>query len=170
MTKKVITLLVLYATVALTTVFVAIPVGVGFFNFSDVAVVFSGLFIAHFIDEKKWKYAGAAFLVTGLGAGTADLLLGYGIFAPMTLIAKGLEASCAYLSYNMKGFKHLGLLLFGGILMATTYFVGEAFFLKEIGGLEMAIGEVFPTNTIQLVGGLIGGRILFLVAEKIIKK
>ena len=55
-------------------------------------------------------------------------------------------------------------------LMVATYFIGEAFFLKEIGGLEMAIGEVFPTNTIQLFGGLVGGRILFLVASKIIRK
>lgn len=170
MTKKIITLLVLYATVALTTVFVAIPVGVGFLNFSDVAVVFSGLFIAHFVGNKNWKYALAALLVSGLGAGSADIFLGYGVFAPITFIAKGLEAICAYMSYNKKGLKHLGLLLTGGILMAGTYFVGEAFFLKEIGGMEMAIGEIFPTNTIQLFGGLIGGRILYLVASKIIKK
>lgn len=170
MTKKVITLLVLFATITLTTVFIAIPVGVGFFNFSDVAVVFAGLFIAHFIGEKKWINLLWAFIVAGLGAASADLFLGYGIFAPMTFIAKGLEASFAYVSYNKKGAKHLLLLLAGGILMAATYFVGEAFFLKDIGGMEMAIGEIFPTNTIQLIGGVMGGRILFLVAEKIIKK
>lgn len=170
MTKRLITLLVLFATVTLTTVFIAVPVGVGFFNFSDVAVVFSGLFIAHFIQEGKWGNMAAAFLVAGLGTACADLFLGYGIFAPITLIAKGLEASLAYISYNKKGIKHLILLLTGGILMVATYFIGEVFFLKDIGGMEMAIGEVFPTNTIQLFGGLIGGRILFLVACKIIKK
>ena len=170
MTKKVITLLVLFATVTLTTVFIAIPVGVGFFNFSDVAIVFAGLFIAHFIGEGKWGNMAAAFIIAGVGAACADLVLGYGIFAPMTLIAKGLEASFAYMSYNKKGIKHLLLLLTGGILMAATYFIGEAFFLKDIGGMEMAIGEIFPTNTIQLFGGIIGGRILFLVAGKIIKK
>lgn len=171
MTKRVITLLVLYATVTLTTVFIAVPVGGGgFFNFSDIAVVFSGLFIAHFIGKGNLKNLSAAFLVAGLGAASADLFLGFGIFAPMTLVAKGLEASFAYLSYNKKGIKHLLFLLTGGILMAATYFVGEAFLLKDIGGIEMAIGEVFPTNTIQLIGGLIGGRILFLVASKIIKK
>ncbi len=56
-----------------------------------VAVVFSGLFIAHFIGEKKWGNLTAAFLVAGLGAASADLFLGYGIFAPMTLIAKVLK-------------------------------------------------------------------------------
>ncbi|MGL1892373.1 MAG: ECF transporter S component [Spirochaetaceae bacterium] len=170
MTKRVITLLVLFATVSLTTVFVAIPVGVGFFNFSDVAVVFSGLFIAHFIGDKKWGNLAAAFLVAGLGTACADLYLGYGIFAPMTFIAKGLEAAMAYLSFQKKGIKHLLILLIGGVLMVATYFIGEAFFLKDIGGMEMAIGELFPTNTIQLFGGLIGGRVLFLVASKIIKK
>lgn len=170
MSKKIITLLVLFATVTLTTMFIAIPVGVGFLNFSDVAVVFSGLFIAHFLGEMKLSHLGFAFIVTGFGAATADIALGYGMFAPMTLIAKGLEASFAYLSYKKKGISHLLLLLTGGLLMVGTYFIGEAFFLKEIGGLEMAIGEIFPTNTIQLFGGLIGGRILFLVASKIIKK
>jgi len=170
MTKRVITLLVLFATVTLTTIFIAVPVGVGFFNFSDIAVVFAGLFIAHFIKEGDWGNMIAAFLVAGLGAATADIVIGYGMFAPMTLIAKGLEASLAYLSYNKKGIKHLLLLLTGGLLMVATYFIGEAFFLKDIGGMEMAIGEVFPTNTIQLFGGIIGGRILFLVASKIIKK
>lgn len=169
MTKRVITLLVLFATVMLTTIFVAIPVGVGFFNFSDVAVVFSGLFIAHFFKERNWNNLLAAFLVTGLGAAAADISLSYAIFAPMTFIAKGLEATMAYLSYNKKGVKHLLFLLAGGLLMVATYFIGEAFFLKDIGGMEMAIGEVFPTNTIQLFGGIIGGRILFLIASKIMK-
>lgn len=170
MTKRVITLLVLFATITLTTVFIAIPVGVGFFNFSDVAVVFSGLFIAHFLGSKNWKNLVAAFLVAGLGAATADISLSYAIFAPMTFIAKGLEAAMAYLSFGKKGIKHLLLLVIGGLFMVMTYFIGEAFFLKDIGGMEMAIGELFPTNTIQLFGGLIGGRILYLVASKIIKK
>lgn len=169
MTNRVITLLVLFATVTLTTVFIAIPVGVGFFNFSDVAVVFSGLFIAHFLGKGRWGNLLGAFLVAGLGAATADISLSYAIFAPMTFVGKGLEASLAYLSYGKKGLKHLFMLLTGGILMVSTYFIGEAFFLKDIGGMEMAIGELFPTNTIQLFGGLVGGRILFLVAGKIIK-
>ncbi len=170
MTKRFITLLVLFATVFLTTTFVAIPVGGGYFNFSDVAVVFAGLFIAHFLGKGKPSNLLAAFLVTGLGAAAADYYLGYTIFVPITLIAKGLEAAMAYLSYKVKGIKHLVFLLVGGILMVATYFVGELFFLKELGGLEYAIGEVFPTNTIQLVGGLIGGRIIFLIASKISKE
>lgn len=170
MNKKVITLLVLFATIALTTVFVAIPVGVGFFNFSDVAVVFSGLFIAHFFGKGKINNLIMAFLVAGLATAAADISLSYAIFAPMTFIAKGLEAMMAYISYGKKGIKHLLILLAGGSLMVLTYFIGEAYFLKDIGGMEMAIGELFPTNTIQLFGGLIGGRILFIVASKIIKE
>lgn len=169
MTKRIITLLVLFATVALTTTFVAIPVGGGYFNFSDVAVVFAGLFIAHFLKGATAGNLIAAFLVTGLGAAAADYYLGYTMFVPITFIAKGLEAVMAYLSYNKKGAKHFSFLLIGGILMAGTYFVGEAFFLKELGGMEYAIGEIFPTNTIQLLGGLIGGRLIFLIAEKIVK-
>lgn len=167
MTKKIVTLLVLLATVTLTTMFIAIPVGAGYFNFSDVAVVFSGLFIAHFLGANKWQNLLAAALITGLGAAMADIALGWGMFAPTTFIAKGLEAIMAYLSYNKKGIKHFLFLLVGGLLMAATYFIAEAFFLDT---LEYAIQELISTNSIQVVGGIIGGRILFLVASKIIKK
>lgn len=169
MTKRVVTLFVLFATVALTTTFVVIPVGGGYFNFSDVAVVFSGLFMAHFLKGAKPRDLIASFLVAGLGAAAADYYLGYTIFIPLTFIAKGLEATMAYLSYNKKGVTHFLYLLIGGLLMAGTYFVGEVFFLKELGGFEYAIGELFPTNTIQLIGGLIGGRIIFLISSKIVK-
>lgn len=169
MTKKLVTLFVLFATTALTTTFIAIPVGGGYFNFSDVAVVFSGLFIAHYLGKGKWGNLVASFLVTGLGAAAADYYLGYTIFVPVTLIAKGLESIFAYLSYGRKGISHFLFLLIGGLLMAGTYFIAEAFFLQELGGMEYAIGELFPTNTIQLIGGMIGGRVIFLVAEKIIK-
>lgn len=170
MSKRVITLLVLFATTALTTTFVSIPLGgVGYFNLSDIAVVFSGLFTAHFLGSKNWKYLLSAILVTGLGAAAADIYLGWAFFAPATLVAKGLEAGCAYLSYNKKGISHFLLLLIGGLLMVSTYFVFEVFFLGEEGGLKYALSELFPANTIQLIGGMIGGRVIFLVAEKIIK-
>jgi len=169
MTKRFTTLLVLLATVAMTTTFVVIPMGGGYFNFSDIAVVFSGLFIAHFLGTDKPTNLFFAFIVPGIGAGIADYYLGYTIFAPITLIAKGLEGTMAYLSYKKRGVLHLGILLIGGILMAGTYFVAEAFILKDLGGIEYAIGEIFPTNTIQVIGGIIGGRILFLIASKILK-
>lgn len=168
MTKRIITLLILFATVALTTRFVVIPYGAGYFNFSDIAVVFSGLFIAHFLKGAGKGNLIAAFLVTGLGAAVADYSLGYAIFMPVTFIAKGLEAAMAYLSYNKKGVKHFLFLLIGGILMVGTYFAAEASFI-ELGGIEFAIGELFPGNTIQLIAGLIGGRLLFLIASKIVK-
>lgn len=170
MNKRVITLLVLFATTALTTTFVSIPLGgVGYFNLSDIAVVFSGLFIAHFLGSNNWKMLLSAVLVTGLGTAAADIYLGWAFFAPATLIAKGLEAGCAYLSYNKKGIVHFLYLLLGGLLMVSTYFVFEIFFLGEEGGLKYALSELFPANTIQLVGGIIGGRIIFMISQKIMK-
>ena len=169
MTKNFTTLLVLLATVAMTTTFVVIPMGGGYFNFSDIAVVFSGLFIAHFLGKNSPSNILFAFLIPGIGAAIADYYLGYTAFVPITLIAKGLEGTMAYISYKKTGVLHLIILLIGGILMASTYFVAEAFILKDIGGIEYAIGEIFPTNTIQVIGGIIGGRILFLIASKIIK-
>ena len=170
MTKRAITLLVLFATVCLTTLFVVIPVGpAGYFNLSDIAVVFSGLFIAHFFKDRGNVGIIWAFLVAGIGAGLADIMSGYAIWAPITLVAKGLEASFAYLSYNKKGVRHFILLLIGGLFMVLTYFVGQSFFLATDGGVELAISGL-SINLLQLVAGLIGGRILFLIASRIIKE
>ena len=171
MTKKLITLLVLLATVTLTTAFVVIPVGpAGFFSLSDIAVVFSGLFIAYFLnDQGKKSLLLISFLVAGVGAGAADIFLGYGIWAPITLVAKGLEASMAYLSLKRKGVFHLLFLVLGGLFMVATYFIGQAFFLSTDGGVELALSGI-STNLLQALAGLFAGRILFMVAQKIIKK
>ena len=66
--------------VMVTTLLIRIPVpGGGYFNFGDVIIVFCGLYAG-----KK-----AGMIAGGIGSALADLI-GFPIFAPVTLIAKGL--------------------------------------------------------------------------------
>lgn len=84
--KVFLTIVLIGATAALTFIFrIPIPATGGYFNFGDVAVIFCGLFLG-----KKW---GA--IAGGIGSAFADLLGGFYIFIPITLVAKGLEGFLA---------------------------------------------------------------------------
>ena len=71
--------------VMVATLLVRIPVpGGGYFNLGDVVIIFSGLF-------GGWK---AGLIAGGIGSALADLI-GFPVFAPITLIIKGLEGLVA---------------------------------------------------------------------------
>ena len=69
------------AAVAIATMAVSIPVGLGFLNFGEI-VIYTAAFL----------FGGTVGgLAGGVGAGAADILLGYPMWAPITLIGKGIE-------------------------------------------------------------------------------
>ncbi len=176
--KTFLVILLAGATAALTVVVrVPIPGTGGYFNFGDIAVVFCGLFLG--------KKFGA--LAGGLGSALADVIGGFFIFAPITLIAKGLEGFIAGI-ISEKRFARLpldtvfspaeekksrkqirinlvtiALLFFAGFTMVTVYFVSELFIPG--GGLGAAVSEV-PFNIIQAVSGAVGGYFVFIAVIK----
>jgi uncharacterized membrane protein len=84
-----------------------------------------------------------------------DVFLGYFAFAPLTLIAKGLEGLLVGLvadplnrkrRLEWRDFVGVGV---GGAAMVLTYFLGEFLFF---GGVGAALGEI-PANLIQISGG-----------------
>jgi uncharacterized membrane protein len=131
------------ATAALTFVVkVPIPGTGGYLNFGDIAVVFCGLFLG-----SKW---GA--LAGGIGSALADVIGGFFIFAPATLIAKGLEG---FLAGIIGGTKHpVRLIAVAGLPMIAVYFLYERF--NPGMGLAAAWAEV-PFNALQAVVGAFGG-------------
>ncbi|RME11682.1 MAG: ECF transporter S component [Ardenticatenia bacterium] len=138
---------VLTALVMVVTRFVVVPVGQGFFNFSDVAIYF----IAFAFGPWMGLIAG------GLGTALADISLGYASFAPLTFLAHGLQGFLAgYLYDRVQGAPLNKMLVgwFGGtIAMAGIYFVGEFFGAAfGWGGPAQATAEVVP-NLLQNVGG-----------------
>src|SRR5438094_10638059 len=84
---KVFWVLMFAAVTAALTIVVRIPVpGTGgYLNAGDMAVVFCGLFLGG-----RW---GA--VAGGLGSAAAEVLGGFFIFAPVTLVAKGIEGFIA---------------------------------------------------------------------------
>ena len=148
---------VLTALVTAVTMALAIPFPPtrGFFNLGDSMVFFSALTFG-------WR---AGLVCGGIGSAAADVLLGYGYFAPVTLVAKGSEGLVAGLFAKMGGGKRnwtiwVGVAV-GGLCMVVTYFVGEVLYY----GIGPAIAEV-PVNVTQAaVGGSIGVLLSYPVKE-----
>lgn len=159
-----IALIALIAVVALTTLFVRIPLPTrGYLNIGDVAVVFAGLVLGHLAAKAGFAWGAAA---GGIGSALADIIGGYAMFAPVTLVAKGLEGALAALAVNREGAVHYALLIVGGLAMVATYFVGET--LMPMVGLQGAISEILP-NLFQAVSGIVGGRLAFEAYKRIVE-
>jgi uncharacterized membrane protein len=138
--------IILAGATAALTLFVRIPTPStsGYLNIGDMAVIFCGLFLG--------GYWGA--LAGGIGSAAADLIGGFFIFAPITLIAKGLEALIA----GTLGKKNPLWLVLAGIVMVACYFVAEIFLPGM--GFSAAISEL-PFNLIQSAIGAIGGLFIY---------
>ncbi len=136
--------------IALTTVFtllirVPVPATGGYINLSDVAITFAALTFGPVVG----------FLAGGIGAGLADIIGGYAQWAPLTLIAHGVEGLLiGYIGYN-RGWTRIALgWLVGGLFMVLAYFVGEATVMGI--GWSGALTET-PGNLMQMVaGGIVG--------------
>lgn len=154
--KAFLVLLLAGVTAALTIVVrIPIPGTGGYLNFGDIAVVFCGLFLG-----RKW---GA--LAGGIGSALADLIGGFFLFVPATLVAKGLEGFLAGLIGGSK--KRFFLLPVAGVAMIAVYFTAELFMPGM--GLGAALSEV-PFNVIQAVVGAFGGYAVYVAVTKALPK
>ena len=150
--KTFLVILLAGATAALTIVVrVPIPGTGGYLNFGDVAVIFCGLFLG-----KKW---GA--LAGGVGSALADVIGGFFIFAPITLIAKGMEGFLAGAIGQTK--IRVVLLPLASLTMLVIYFIYELFLPGM--GLGAALSEL-PFNAIQAGVGAFGGYGVYIAVTK----
>lgn len=139
--KMFVVLLLAGVTAALTLVIrIPIPGTEGYLNMGDIGVVFSGLFL-----RGKW---GA--IAGGVGSAAADLVGGFFIFAPVTLLAKGIEGFIA----GTLGKRNYAWISLAVGSMVAVYFVAEIF-MPGIG-LAAALSEL-PFNIIQATVGGLGG-------------
>ncbi len=137
---------VMAALVCVGTMLIQVPVPAteGFINIGDAMIFTSSLLFGNIIGG----FAG------GVGSALADIILGYGYFAPLTFIVKGLEGVLVGTISNGKNWNRDLLAVFiGGIVMVLGYFLGEAFPMGY--GIPAALTEV-PGNIFQVtVGGFI---------------
>ena len=80
------------------------------------------------------------------------------MFAPLTLITKGLEGYlCGYIYEKFPSLKASVIAsIVGGIVMVTGYFIGEIF-MYDLG---VSLAAVWP-NIMQAIAGVIVALILF---------
>ncbi|PKO21411.1 MAG: hypothetical protein CVU38_14935 [Chloroflexi bacterium HGW-Chloroflexi-1] len=146
--------------IALTTVFTIVskfPIprtAGGYFNLSDVAIVFASLTFG------PWVGLAAG----GVGAALGDIFLGAPQFAPLSLVAHGVQGLVIGLLGRRRYTRPVMLLawLAGALVMVGGYFLGEGLILYQpgwppvIAGWLMAFTEV-PYNVFQaIVGGVVG--------------
>jgi len=155
-TRRVAITAVMIAAVAVFTRFIVIPVGTGFFNFSDVAIYFAAFAFG------PWVGLAAG----GVGAALADISLGYSQFAILTFFAHGLEGLIAgYLGKDQPMSRMLLAWAAGTIVMVGIYFVGEYAVPAMWGGPPQALTE-WPFNIVQNVAGGVVGIPLVLAVRR----
>ncbi len=149
-TKKLVSYGVLMALTVVMTMVIHIPspAQTGYINLGDMVI-----FIAAFFFGKK-----AGFLVGGVGSALADLLLGYSVFAPVTLIVKGIEGYVAGVIFETDLGRKYPIIpsSIGGLIMAGGYFIAEIFMF----GFNSSLINL-PANIVQGLFGAIAASILY---------
>lgn len=151
------------ACVATMSIRIPTPGTNGYIHPGDAVVILSGIILGPIYG----------FLAGGIGSAMADLLGGYFIYVPITLIIKGLIALISGIIYQRFGKTKKSCYIcvaLGGItdivLVAGGYFICE-FFMYGAGAAAS-----IPANLIQGAGGLIISLVLYpiLIAVPDIKQ
>ena len=157
-TQKIVTSSMLAALCCVATMIIKIPSPLkGYLNLGDCVVLISG-----------WLLSPAyGFAAAGIGSALADVFSGYLVYAPATLVIKGIMAIVAH--YCFKGIHNkLGNIpsrIIGGTLAEIEMIVGYFIFEGFMYGFVPSVVNI-PANADQGVAGLIIGLILVKIFEK----
>lgn len=157
-TKLIVMSALMSALTCIATMIIKIPSPLkGYVNLGDCIVLLSAWILPP-------TYG---FLAAGLGSALADVFSGYIIYAPATIIIKGLMALTAFYLFKLLRNK-LGDFtsrIIGGlvaeILMVSGYLIFESF----LYGFGPSLVNI-PANCVQGIAGLIIGTILIKIFEK----
>jgi uncharacterized membrane protein len=136
-----------------------IPATNGFINVGDAVVMITGLLFGPIIGG----------IAGGFGSSLADLFLGFTIYAPATLIIKGLEGFFVGLIANPKknykwNYRDFIGVIVGGLIMVIGYFLYEVL----IYGVPSALYEFILNSVIQFgFGSVIALTFIFAARRNI---
>lgn len=137
----------------ITGSFVPFPATGGYLNLGDSMVMLSGLLFGASLGG----FAG------GVGSALSDILLGYGYFAPLTLLIKGTEGYLVGLIGNSKSIsRKVAGVVTGAITMLAGYFLVET----PLKGMGAALGELVAINSIQVT---VGAVVALALAQAVVK-
>lgn len=152
---------VMAALIAIATLVIPIPIpGGGYANAGDVVILISAFLLGPL----------PAAFAAGFGSAVADLLLGYSVYAPGTLLVKGLAGLTAgALFVVMK--KRTGLFfsslisgVAGELVMVAGYFGFETLALQSAAA---AAAGVVP-NILQGIAGVLGALVMMPAMNRIL--
>ena len=148
---------VLAALASVATMVIQIPSPMnGYVNLGDCFVLLSGWLLG------PWWGAAAG----GIGSMLADLLLGYGHYAPGTLVIKGLMALVGALVFKALGKKSAAALV-SGVVSEVIMVVGYFGYAGLLLGKGIGAAASIPGNLVQGAVGLVAGFLLLQVARRI---
>lgn len=127
---------VLAAAVFLLTAFARIPLPAGYLNFGDVGVFLAALLLP----------AGYAALCAGVGSALADLY-GFPLYAPVTLVVKGLAALAFALLWRRLPGKLRNLAFLAVLIVPLGYFLFELLVYHTYAWADL------PFNLLQVAVG-----------------
>lgn len=154
-TKTLVVTSMLAALIFVFTYLIKIPINANgaYMNIGDCVIYCAGLLVG-----APWAAAAA-----GIGSALADLTLGFPVYAPATLIIKGLMGLVCALLMKKAGFGRFTLVsILGGAIMVAGYGVFEWIFF----GWTYAAGTVV-FNLIQWAAGVAGALALYYPVRRI---
>ncbi len=152
------------ALIFTATYFIAIPMpaGIGFVNLGDAFVLLGA-----------WILGPLGCICAGVGSALADLLLGYAVYAPATLVIKALMVFVGYYSFKVISSllkRPVGFIIssvLAELLMVIGYFVFEWI----LYGFALAIANI-AFNLIQGLCAIVASNVIIniLFANKAIAR
>lgn len=127
------------AATTIGTMVITIPVGPGVFNVGEIVIYTAAFLFGGVVGG----------LAGGIGAAAADVILGFGMWAPITFVVKGLEGFVVgQLAGPSTRSKAIAVAL-GAPFMIVGYFIAAWFLV----GPPYAIGKELPMDVLQAVVG-----------------
>ena len=132
----------------------AFPVFNGYIHLGDSMIFLSVLLLG-------WRRGAVA---SGIGSAMADILLGYAVWAPWTLVIKAVMALAVgvILGNSKASLRRVFAMIAGVIVMLLGYFIGGGLIY---GDFRTALLSV-PWNALQGALGIIIANLLFLALTK----
>ena len=143
-----------FSCIATMVLVVPSPSG-GYINLGDTVVLLG----AYLLGPVYGAVAG------GVGSAMADILAGYAVYAPATLVIKALMALLAGLLYRKLHQCHEALLVCGVIaesIMVVGYWLYDGLLMGSLVGSAVGI----PANLVQAGFGLVASTLLALMLKK----
>ena len=127
------------AAVAVATMAISIPVGLGYLNFGEVVIYTAAFLFGGVVGG----------LGGGIGAAAADVVLGFAFYAPITLVAKGLEGYVVGRLAGESVRRKAIAVAAGAPLMIAAYVLARAY----LEGVPAALFQELPIDVLQAVVG-----------------